>query len=131
MPECEQLKTDQLQMTAFTGTTAKTSDREFKFRQTYLSRLLPILNHLEDIARLSCDEERAIQEAIDLIQVRLSEHARAIIADRNSNPRSLRAKAMVVREYAEARSDDIVHEAALSLAQAVLSHLDEDVSIVA
>jgi hypothetical protein len=65
----------------------------------------------------------ALEHRADELNKEMFQLAHEILADESACPAALAAKAKVALFYAEAESDDIVHEAAQALARSVLRWL--------
>jgi hypothetical protein len=100
----------------------------FLDQQHGLRSLITTLHEREERELLSPEAERALAENLDLIHDRLADLAHSISRDQSVSAEGLRAKALVVLEFAEDRSDDIVHTAARALAKNAIAFLDTNQS---
>ena len=95
---------------------------EFQLRRASLAGLIASLRDLDEHASISAEENRRLAVGLETMHNELVELARGIVASLDNSPTGLRAKALVVQEFAQQGADDIVHIAALALARAVLAH---------
>ena len=95
---------------------------EFQLRRASLAGLIASLRDLDEHASISAEENRRLAVGLETMHNELVELARGIVASMDNSPTGLRAKALVVQEFAQQGADDIVHIAALALARAVLAH---------
>ena len=95
---------------------------EFQLRRASLAGLIASLRDLDEHASISAEENRRLAVGLETMHNELVELARGIVASLDNSPTGLRAKALVVQEFAQQGADDIVHIAALALARAALAH---------
>jgi hypothetical protein len=98
----------------------------FLEQQSCLKSLFTKLRKREEHELLPPEIEQCLAENLESIHGRLADLAREISRDVDVSFQSMRAKAIVILEFAEEREDDIVHSTATALATVVLAYLDEN-----